>query len=157
MAVECVVLLHFQAKQGALFRDLGVLLTAFMAGLACGALVAGRLRSGGDKRAVGLGIFVAMAAVLLTVAGVVESGAHAGVVADSTLLLAAGATVGAALAWASLGSENPGRAGGTLYAADVVGGALGAVLTSLFLVPVLGLAASAAFVAVWTLAALVWV
>jgi hypothetical protein len=73
------------------------------------------------------------------------------------LLLVAGATVGAALAWASLGSEDPSRTGGSLYAADLVGGAFGAVLTSLFLVPALGLAASAALVAVWTLAALSWV
>lgn len=157
MAVECVVLLHFQAKQGALFRDLGVLLTAFMAGLACGALVAGRWRSADDKRAVGLGIFVTMAAVLLAVAGVVQSGALPGVVGDSALLLAAGATVGAALAWASQGSEHPGRTGASLYAADLVGGALGAVLTSLFLVPALGLSASAALVAVWTLVAVFWV
>ena len=98
-----------------------------------------------------------MAVVDLLVAEVVRAGALAGLLGSGVLLLAAGATVGAALAWASLKSDDPGRAGGSLYAADLIGGALGALLASLFLVPAFGLVVSAILVAVWALAAILWV
>jgi spermidine synthase len=156
MVVEGVVILHFQAQRGALFQDLGVLLTAFMAGLALGAHGLDRVRSSASGRSAGIVILVAMAVVDLLVAEVVRSGASTGLVGNGVLLLAEGATVGAALAWASLRSDDPGRAGGSLYAADLIGGALGALLASLFLVPAFGLVASASLVAVWALAATLW-
>jgi hypothetical protein len=79
----------------------------------------------------------------------------AGLIATSLLLLATGFAVGAC--FASAAARWPGdrqRAASSLYAADLAGGAAGAVLATLVLVPLLGLDGSALLMA--GLAALLW-
>ncbi|MCE5283406.1 MAG: hypothetical protein LLG93_15045, partial [Deltaproteobacteria bacterium] len=48
IALESLLILDYQAKAGALYQEIGLLLAAFMAGLALGASLVGRLIRGGE-------------------------------------------------------------------------------------------------------------
>lgn len=144
MTVEGVLLLRYQLAEGALFGDLGLLLTAFMAGLAAGGLALDRLGrrplAPWRARALVLGCAAVPAATaLLQIAGARPS------LPDSALLLAAaGASTAALFGLASLPGPTGERAAiGPLYALDLLGGALGALAAGLVLVPLLGLSGTA--------------
>jgi hypothetical protein len=154
MVVQGVLILHYQAQRGALFQDLGALLTAFMTGLALGARLmdAGPGARGG--RQWGRTILLGTIGLDLLAAFVVQTGLLAGLIGTGLLLVATGATVGITVAWASLGGSDKARVVGPLYAADLIGGCVGAVLSSLLLVPLLGLTLTALAAAVLTAAAI---
>ena len=148
MVLETVLLLAYQARSGALYERLGVLLTAFMAGLSVGAWSVGRLlsrsRRGFPVRRVTAAL-LATAAVLgaLTVA-LLATGAAQGLVFTGMMLFAVGLTVAGVFACAGVstaigGSASPGR----LYGADLAGGALGSLIAGLALVPMAGLVPTA--------------
>jgi hypothetical protein len=145
MVIETSVILAYQGSRGALFGDLGLLLTAFMAGLAVGAWVVGRLHawliSGHLRtRLTGGIVLLALAICGLSVAWMLDAGVSFGLAGAALLLCADGAAVAAALAFAASSS---GRQQATvispLYAADLIGGSLASVLASLAFIPVLGL------------------
>jgi predicted membrane-bound spermidine synthase len=75
----------------------------------------------------------------------------------AALLLLCGSLVGALLAHASQGGAEQHAVVSPLYASDLIGGAVGALLGSLVAIPLLGLAATAEAVAALSLAALVLV
>jgi spermidine synthase len=158
MLIESVVLLHYQVKQGVVFQDIGLLIAAFMAGLAVGTWIVGRrpAASGADRR---VGLLVAGLLVLAGPAigwGTTGSGAMSLSVA-ALLLVTIGALVGAAFGWASHRHDAGQRAAiAPLYAADLIGGSVGAVLGGLVLIPVAGLTITALVAAAVAMAAL-WV
>ncbi len=145
MIFEGTVILAFQVRRGVLFQDLGLLLTMFMAGLAAGsAWVDRRVARAGATRALGAGVVLLASATALTTAALLSAGADLGLVGAAALLLAAGATTGALFAWASLaGVTVAGAVVAPLYAADLLGGSLGALAGTLLLLPLLGLPATA--------------
>lgn len=176
MVLETVLILHFQLKNGVVFQDIGVLLMAFMAGLAVGAVAVGRLAggkaaAGSVSRPLGVAILVAFVAMSLLVAHNVTAGTGSSLISVALLLAADGVLVAAVFAYASLHSE---RAGGgrrlaargqsgegatnrmpeqtslisPLYAADLVGGSIGSILATLVLVPLAGLDATAQWMAI---------
>lgn len=158
MALETIVLLHYQVKSGVLYQDLGLLLTAFMAGLAAGAfaldLLARRAR-GGARRSWGVALFLALAGLSAAVALAVETGTLAGRIGAAAALAAAGSLVSAIFAYASLHRVEDQRAAvSPLYAADLFGGCLAAFGTSLVAIPVLGLGWTAWATSLIALAAL---
>jgi hypothetical protein len=165
MMLEGVWILAYQIRSGVLYQDIGLLLTAFMLGLALGAALMERL---GGRRpvapgrvdriddmpcvagrwgvlsVVGLLVLSAVTAMQLAV------GRTPGLAGAVLGLGLAGTLVAAVFAYASLSHLPRRQAARTgLYAADLVGGALAAVAGGLLVVPFCGLDAAA-----WMMAAL---
>jgi spermidine synthase len=160
MVAESVLILHYQSVRGALFQDLGVLITSFMAGLALGSWGVHRLREvsrGSDARARqrGAALLLAFSGLNLLIALEARSGILATLPGVAALLLAAGVLVGAVLAHASLaGVSDRASVVSPLYAADLIGGCLGGLAASLVLIPVFGLEGTASGMAALALACL---
>jgi|WetSurMetagenome_2_1015567.scaffolds.fasta_scaffold09066_5 spermidine synthase len=149
MVLEGALLLSYQTRCGALYQDLGVLITCFMGGLALGAWVSDRPPVGG-KVDTGLGLTIAASTTAAAVLCVLATGWELpfGRAVTGALLVGTGACVGAAFAWAGRGGEDPGpRRTASLYAADLAGGCLGALLGSALYLPFAGLPGSAAMAA----------
>ena len=154
MVLEGALLLSYQTRCGALYQDLGVLLTCFMGGLALGAWASDRPQRGA-RAGRGLGLAIAACTAAVAVLCVLATGWELpfGRAVTGLLLLGAGACVGAAFAWAGQGGDDTGpRRTASLYAADLTGGCLGALLGSALYLPFSGLPESAAMAALTGLA-----
>jgi spermidine synthase len=145
MLLEGVVLMHYQVRQGVMFQDIGVLVAAFMAGLAAGTWAMARAqRSARWPRLAGYTIAGLLGGAAAGLAGLVELSATPTLVSASAVLVVTGGLVGAAFGWASLSAGTEQReAIAPLYAADLVGGSVGAVVGGLLLIPLLGLTTTA--------------
>jgi spermidine synthase len=167
-ALEVVLLLGFQVLYGSLYRQVGLVVTAFMAGLAVGAWRANRK----VEREATAGVSPARLLLLL-------SGAIAGLAALLPLILPQlgrlDALTGSALSGQGIvllltfllaalvggqfplaGATGSGAAAATasrLYTADLAGAALGALLVSALLIPLLGVTAVCLLTAALNLAA----
>ena len=131
-ALEIVLLLGVQIACGALYQQLGVIVAAFMAGLAVGAWQA---RHWPARRLAGLAFGVAVVAAVIP--AVLQYAGNLPVIVAMTFALAA--VVGMEFPVASLADLTGGTAtAGRLYAADLVGACLGAWLASTLLIPLLG-------------------
>jgi hypothetical protein len=144
MLLETVLLLAYQARSGALFERLGILLMAFMAGLAVGAWSVGRLLSHRsrphDVRLVAAALLAASAMLAVLTVALVASGVSMGLVLTGVMLFSVGVTVAGVFACAAASSAAEEGAGvGRLYGADLAGGALGSLVAGLALVPMAGL------------------
>jgi len=161
--LEIVLLLGFQMLYGSVYRQVGVLVTVFMAGLASGAWAAGRgARRLTPVRALallGFGIAALAAAVplVLRASGALDAAsgsrfAGQGCILTATLLLAV--MVGAQFPLAG-GAGGPGAKAvpARLFSADLAGAALGALLVSSLLIPLLGVPAVCLLIAVLNAAA----
>ncbi|MFA6110791.1 MAG: hypothetical protein WDA75_18685, partial [Candidatus Latescibacterota bacterium] len=145
MILEGALILGYQARQGALFRDLGILLTLFMAGLAAG--VALLAKSGSGRRRpnqTGLTLSLGLAGISGLVALVLSPAGPESAVPYGVLLLATGLLTGGIFAYAAR-PEGADQAAlvRPLYAADLLGGCLGSLAASLVLLPLLGLPGTA--------------
>jgi spermidine synthase len=166
MMLETVLLLHYQLKQGVLFEHLGALLTAFMGGLAAGAIAARQLRLAQPglrghwriSRWWGVSLVSALAALSILTMALIDAGASGGLAGAAVLLAAAGFVVAALFAYASLrdtAEQQP--LVSPLYAADLAGGCVGSVLASLVLMPLAGLAVTSEWAAILAVLALLLV
>jgi len=156
MLLESALLLDYQTRSGVLYQDLGVLLMAFMGGLALGAWTLERLTRGTrNGRFIGALTFAALAALGLACAALLRAGGGGGLAGSAALLFACGFLVAAAFAWAVLrGAPDGGAVIGPVYAADLLGGCAGALVAGLVAIPMLGLPATAALAAALALVAL---
>lgn len=158
MTLEAALLLQYQTRSGVLYQDLGVLLMAFMAGLAAGAGAFTRLAAKGDERRVwtlGIAALAALAALGLAAALLLRFGLPAGLVTVALFLAAAGFFVAAAFAYATLAGRPEQRLiVGPLYAADLAGGCLASLVAGLATIPMLGIPSTAALAGAAALAAL---
>ncbi len=149
MVIEFAVLLRFQTASGILFRDIGLLLAGFMAGLAVSPVVgrwAARTARGGVILTLFFALFCSLSALLFHWEGMRSIFVGVG------WLFLTGCGVGAIFCYATEKTEGK---GGVLYAADLLGGSLGALVGSLILLPSLGLDISALWVGVMALLAMV--
>jgi spermidine synthase len=148
MGLQLMVLFSFQIVAGYLFYQIGILTTLFMAGLAIGGEIGRRIvRHGG--RAVAVAFAGCLPGLLLVcgampwLVGHAPGGTEALKVVIGAISLVIGALGGLAYApavrLATAHAGEAGRAGAGLYAADLVGGALGAILVSVLVLPALGL------------------
>jgi spermidine synthase len=159
MAVETLLMLYYQAKNGVLFRDIGILLTSFMAGLAMGALLVGmwsNTRLGRQIRPAiwGGGILIGFAVLGVVTANTMNSLGMVATTSTSLMLFAAGFLVSGILAYSGYQSGNDQSAAvGTLYAADLIGGCLASLAVGLVLAPLVGLAKSASWMSILAIAA----
>lgn len=142
LLLETVFLLHYQIKFGVLYRDLGLLLTLFMVGLAAGAPAVHAWTRRGRKGRTYLALVLILGAVEVYYLVRVETGGELSVVELGGLLMVAGLTSAGMLGWVSAKlSQEEAREIGYLYGADVFGGAWGAIL-GLAAVPWVGLPGS---------------
>ncbi|MCU0588923.1 MAG: hypothetical protein MUF52_12315 [Syntrophobacteraceae bacterium] len=159
MVVEIVLLLAFQILEGFLYSELAVILASFMTGMAAGAAVAGswpRELSNPLKSliTVHFGVAVHVLAVMLAIFTLHRLGSWpaypnwVSLAVFRGLALTAGGMAGAhfALATAVQARERGSVAGigAGLYAADLTGASLGAIASSLVLLPLLGVQATLA-------------
>jgi spermidine synthase len=164
-ALEVVLLLAFQVLYGSLYRQVGLVVTVFMTGLAAGAWWAGRrpgrwnaltaTRSGvlGSSRstfsrhrlavlAFAIATFAALLPLVLPRLGRLDDllgGELGGQAVILGLAFVLAALVGHQFAQAAAAeSGGPAVAAARLYSADLAGAALGALLVSAWLVPLFG-------------------
>jgi len=149
IGMEIVMILAFQVFCGYVYSKIGMVMAAFMAGLAVGAWAAYRF-----SRSTGLGRIAAVQATMAALAllglvalvGFESAGAGAPAVEAFTILflLAAGAVGGLQFVLANglylrLRGEGADQAIGAGYGIDLLGSALGAVLVSAVLIPISGI------------------
>ena len=147
-ALEVVLLLAFQVLFGSLYYQVGLIVAMFMLGLVIGAMVIGRWLVGWRRRhLVYLAVAVAVFAACLPLAllGLERPEAPAMLTASRiaipllTLVLAVLVGMEFPLA-ARVSFQGPAATSARLYTADYIGAALGALLVSTLLIPVLGVA-----------------
>jgi spermidine synthase len=149
MVLETLLILYYQTRNGVLYQDLGILLTCFMGGLAAGAWLYQRWatvpsRSSRSLQRAGIYLMGGFSAFLLGVTAFIAFNGPAGILWTGAGLLGAGTWVAAIFACASF-RNHPGETQwiSPYYAADLAGGAIGCLLSSLILIPSWGLKASA--------------
>jgi spermidine synthase len=163
MVIESALILNYQVRSGVLFQDLGLLLTVFMAGLAFGSFavhwIAGQRSSGRQlTRRLGAGLLIAFGGLNGLSARLLSTGAIAGIAMSAAALFLCGMFVAGLFAYASLRRiEDQRWVVSPLYAADLIGGCLGSLAGSLFLIPVLGMGNTALAMVLVAAAALVLV
>ncbi len=146
MILETVLILHYQVQNGVLYQNLGLLLMAFMAGLAAGAETAPRLvsfRQGNSfspNRITGIALAGGFSLLAVVFVGFLRANGPAGLWAVSLLLLLCGFLVAGMFAYASfIGPGRQSEMAGPVYAADLLGGCAGSVLCCMFFIPFLGM------------------
>jgi spermidine synthase len=144
-SLEVVLLLAFQILYGSLYLATGMIITAFMAGLAVGSLVRWRFV---DRKPVAsfavVQVKVGLYALLLPVfLGILRDSNPGDVVIYPIFLLMTGwigALIGLEFSLASrLLDGVPSSVAGRLYSTDLLGSAAGALVVSAFLIPLLGI------------------
>jgi spermidine synthase len=151
MTIQVVVILAFQSLHGYVYGQLGLIIAAAMGGMALGAWGAELLGWRGS-RIPWLSLTQALLALFaVALPPLFSRPLLAPAALFPPLALVAGALGGAIFAQAVTKAlpgvaeappatgVDPGRVAGTLYAVDLVGGCLGAVVAAGFLVPLLGI------------------
>ncbi len=145
MVMETLVILHYQVSSGALYRDIGLLLMSFMAGLTLGSYVSHHVA--GKQNPVS-SRFRVMGIIILFVYSMTGAGflwlmrfEIAGSLAFAILLIViTGYFVGTMFAYASLqGVSDQKTVVSPIYFADLLGGCFGSIIASLILIPLFGM------------------
>ena len=133
MSLSLVIILAYQAAYGYVYETLGLMTALFMAGAAAGAAV-----TGGARRPLHWLRALELSAVLLLIAAPLFFQQE---VLFYLLSLLCGMMGGMQFASASgfLAGRNAGQPGGSIYAVELFGSFLGALLTAIVFVPVLGI------------------
>lgn len=146
MVMETLLILHYQVKNGVLFQDLGILLMSFMAGLTAGAIaldLRARVRPGRHRkmsRIWGLMLLISFIPLGAWIAYRGSSGTGMGLLENAVLQGLSGFLVAGVFAYASLSETVDMRELiAPLYSADLIGGCIGSLLSSLVLIPIAGL------------------
>jgi spermidine synthase len=157
MVMESAMMLQYQTQSGALYQNMGILFMAFMLGMSAGAVVTlnlmKRLRGRSLSRPVDALLFLLPAVVCMGWAGMQRWSATRNLILMAALLAAAGFGVSVIFTrYAhSSGHSRP------LYAADVAGGGIGALVCGVLLIPLLGLSRSVFLLAGMSIAACIGV
>jgi predicted membrane-bound spermidine synthase len=142
IGLEMLLLLEFQALYGYVYQHLAVVIAAFMAGMALGSWLAMRRPVRGGMRTLAAAQALAAAAPLLLLGLFEAIGRAAGtpiLAAFPALALVCGVLGGYQFPIASrVFFGGTARAPGTLYALDLAGSCLGAILFSVWFVPLFG-------------------
>jgi len=158
-ALEVVLLLGFQILYGCLYHQVGLIVTMFMLGLGIGSLAMNKLiLKCGRSHLIGLALAIAVYALcvpyIMTALGQSESPAATwaswAAIPVMTLLLAILVGMEFPLA-GKVSFQNVGATAARLYTADYIGAALGALLVSTLLIPILGVTAVCLLAAVLNL------
>ncbi len=160
MSMEIALLLAFQAFRGYVYQAVSLIYAAFMVGTALGGAISNRLVGAPSPSPRRLLVVVQAAiclyvALLPTILNLVADGPLLDVI-FLALISVAGLLGGMAFPLAAeTVTGSTGRVAGLIYGADLVGACLGAILTSLLFVPVLGLPQTCYAIALVSVAGLV--
>jgi spermidine synthase len=163
MTVEIILILLYQNKSGILFRDIGILFTAFMVGLSVGSYFINRLFISVNERVMiqkwlGILLFIGFSLLILSIYFLAKADQLSGLPIISIALLLDGTFVSGIFAFISLSNITDQQGVITqLYTADLLGGCLGSLITSLILVPIYGFFLSLILMIVLCLGCLVYV
>jgi spermidine synthase len=155
IGLEMLLLLAFQAIYGYVYQQLAVMIAAYMAGMALGSWLALRAPARREMRAlVYLQVGAAIAPLLLYAVFEAVTHVNRGQAVFPVLALFCGMLGGCEFPVASriFFSGSRGRSPGTLYALDLAGSCLGAVLFSVYLIPVFGFLKTAVLASMVSLA-----
>lgn len=158
MVLQLILLFGFQIVYGYVFYEIGILITAFMAGLAIGGIMTANWPSHGKRK---LGIFmridfgiILLSVILIIFFRYLEAGIHVEPIfiriAFLFLLLISGLLTGMEFPLAnrlyvqqtdyfSFRRDTIGKTVGLLYCVDLLGGWVGGVLGGFLLIPILGI------------------
>lgn len=135
----------FQVFHGYLYYKIGLLMSLFMAGVGFGGLLAGRMQADNILGLVKKTEFLLIAFSLIQAFIIVNASRYINYasVIIAVSLFTAGLFLGLEFAWVSKlyirEKINVGRGAGILYACDLLGGWLAAILAGILFLPVLGL------------------
>lgn len=145
MVLETLFILNYQVKNGILFQDIGILLMAFMAGLTLGSLGVNKLAylASGKymiSRWVGFCLLVGFGLLCFLYVWQIASVIVSGLLGTGCLLMITGFLVAGVFSYVSLRKvEDQRLVVSPLYSADLIGGCLGSLIGSIFLIPIIGL------------------
>jgi spermidine synthase len=147
MVLETMSILYYQSANGVLFQNLGLLLTAFMTGLALGATFINQLYhrqfNKNIFRFTGLGFIMLLGLINFSFGFVVKGNMLSGLPGTSLFLFCTGFLVSGIFAFASFFNVKVQQDTiSSLYSADLIGGCAGSLLSSLILIPMLGMFAA---------------
>ena len=148
-AFEVTILMAFQAICGSLYQMTGVIITAFMAGLAAGSLVASiRSRRPGIDTFIGIqGALAACTLVLPVILIQLKMAAVPPLLVEAVFIIitfCVGTLVGVAFAVATrIPGERPESVASRFYGLDLAGSAIGAFAVSVYILPLFGITWSA--------------
>jgi len=161
IALEVIIIVAFQTIYGYVYYQVGLIVTAFMAGLAVGSLVSGKMH-GPDLPAVWRRLWViqlfygvyclSLIALLHGAAGMNTTAVpwHALSAGFIALSFVGGGLGGVHFVFASdlvtRTGASPGFSGGWVYGTDIFGSSVGAMSATAFFIPILGLVHTAAVV-----------
>jgi spermidine synthase len=167
MVLQLILLFGFQIVYGYVFYEIGILITAFMAGLAIGGILTATWPSHGRRK---LGVFmkiefsiVLLSIILIFFFRYLEAGIHVEPIfiriAFLFLLLISGLFTGMEFPLAnrlyiqqtdyfSFRRDDIGKTVGLLYCVDLLGGWVGGVLGGFLLIPTLGITQACAALAI---------
>ena len=147
-SVEIVLLVAFQTLYGSLYTMTGIVITAFMAGLGAGSLLSRRFSGGAPiNRLIALQIILSLVCLILPAGLVVARSAIEFPVLVhgifTTLAFVIALLIGLEFGFAAATRTGSVRAAASeLYGLDLVGSALGALLASIYGIPLFGLSLS---------------
>jgi spermidine synthase len=163
MTLEIIIILLYQNSNGILYRDIGLLLMAFMVGLSIGSFFVDRcflIFKNGNFGIKFFGIFmlIGFALLHLIVYLLIKVDLISSLPVASVALLTDGLFVSGIFAFVSLNQvENQRLVISQLYAADLVGGCIGTLITSLILIPAYGFYVSLTLMIILSLGCLIFV
>ncbi len=149
MSLELTALLAFQSIYGYVYHQLALIVAAFMAGLALGGWLGTKAaaRGAAARSFATLQLFIAavplaLGAALVRIAALPPEGLRAWAAFFPLIVVGAALLAGLQFPLAAklVSREHPdvGAAAGRLYGADLLGAAVGATATTIFLLPILG-------------------
>jgi len=150
--LEVVLLLGFQTLYGSVYRQVGLVVAVFMAGLAAGAAwgIRKSAEAAGGRRALpvlgfAIATLAALLPVFLTAVGILDAASRSSILGQGLILgltFVLAILIGAPFPLAAaFDPGEPQAVASRLYAADLAGAACGALLASAILIPLLGVVA----------------
>ncbi len=152
-ALEVVILIAFQVIYGYVYHAIGIVIALFMGGLALGAFLGHRARLRSEftsfiRVQALLGLYAILLPVILNILDDRSSSETFAYAIFVFLTILVGMIVGFEFSLASqLLRERVSRVASILYSVDLIGGAIGALLLSVYLLPMFGLAQSCTIIA----------
>jgi spermidine synthase len=162
MVFETILILHYQVTSGILFQDIGILLTAFMAGLVIGTTAINRLANFQNERLkvnrwIGILLFLGFGFCSIIFTYILDK-INLGLLSISAFLIITGFFVSGIFAYASFFKVNEQNlVVSPLYSADLLGGCLGSLAASLLFIPLAGLQITEIFLGITSFISLILV
>ncbi len=161
MIFETMLILFYQSRSGILYQNIGILLTAFMAGLSLGSIAVDKfyhLKNGNLKvfNSAGIVLLILIGFLNISFGKIISINFFSSLTGTSFLLIIAGALAAGVFAYASLHLiDNQQKIVAPLYSADVLGGSLGSLLSTFILIPFLGIVPTGIFLGILSFLSLI--